>query len=492
MLHMSIDQVLLLASLLLLASILVSKAAERFGIPALALFLGVGMLAGSDGPGGIYFDYPWAAQLVGVSALATILFSAGFDTEWRAVKPVLWQSVSLSTIGVVISALATATFAHFALHWPLQYSLLVGAIISSTDAAAVLNVLRSKGLHIRGRLKDIVEFESGSNDPMAVLLTLVMIRQIQSPTHSILDWLLFLVLQLGVGIALGIAFGYVLIWGINRVRLESEGLYPVLGITAALLIYAATAALHGNGFLAVYLAAIIAGNKQILHRQSLSTFLDGSAWLMQITMFVVLGLQVFPSRLPSITVSGLSVALFLMFVSRPLSVFIGLAFAKLSLRQRLFISWAGLRGAAPIMLATFPLLAGIPNADMIFHVVFFVALSSLLLQGWTIPFAARLLKCAGPTPKKRLSPLSFASPMVSDSNMVELAIPESSPVVGSRILDLHLPPGTLIVLLEREDHFLVPEGSTILQAGDELKILLRKEKETEVRQRLGVSAAAGF
>lgn len=466
-----ISYILLVAAALFICSIVASKLSTRLGVPALLLFALVGMLAGSDGPGGIYFDHPWATQFVGVMALSLILFSAGFETPIESIRPVLWRGLSLATLGVVCSAVLVAACSVWVLHFSLKEGLLLGAIVSSTDAAAVFNVLRSKALKLKGSLGELIEFESGSNDPMAVLLTIAAIRLITAPEASIADMAGMLVLQLAIGAASGYVFGKAIVFTINRIRLEWEGLYPVLSFTLAMFTYGAVTAIHGNGFLGVYIAGIVVGQANLIHRTTLRLFHDGLAWLMQIAMFLVLGLQVFPSHLPRIAGAGLAIAFFLMVVARPVSVFLSTAATALSVREKLLISWAGLRGAAPVVLATFPLVARIPRSDTIFNVVFFVALTSLLLQGTTLPTVARWLRLQVPAKAKPVFPLLFNPATTNEGRMVEVQIAPGAYADGKRVMDLHLPAGVLLVLLNREKQFVVPQGGTILRSGDTMMVL---------------------
>lgn len=476
-----IEYLLVGVALFLCLGILASKFAARSGIPALLLFLLIGMLAGSDGPGGIYFDSPWLAQAVGVTALVLILYSGGLDTRWTDIRPVLWHGLALSTIGVSLTALAVGLFVSHWLGFSLPEGILLGAIISSTDAAAVLTLLRGRGVYLKARLKPLLELESGSNDPMAVFLTIGMIQLLQNPDMALNDLALFFVQQMALGAALGYVMGRGTVQVINRLRLEYDGLYPVLTLALVFLTYGLTASLGGNGFLAVYLAGLVMGNADFIHRRSLLRFHDGIAWLMQIVMFLTLGLQVFPSELPSIAGTGLLVAAFLMFIARPASVLAALLPARMSWREKLFVAWVGLRGAAPIVLATFPLLAGVGSADLIFNLVFFIVLTSVLLQGMSIVPAARLLRVQSPEAAAR-SPLAY---MMSDGpiagDLIELTIPERSAAVGKSILDLHLPPDTLIVLVGRRDEMIVPGGGTLIEAGDTVLLLARETVREQVR-----------
>lgn len=389
---MHFDQWLLIGSILLFLSILAWKISSRLGIPALLLFLGIGMLAGSDGPGGIYFDDAQIAQSVGVMALAFILFAAGLDTEWEVVRPTLKSGFSLSTIGVLLTALIVAVLAIPLLHVSFPEGLLLGAIIAATDAAAVFSILGAKNLKLNGNLLPLLELESGTNDPIAVVLTIDLISLLTNAHTSILNMILFFVQQLMVGLIMGLLIGWLAAKLITRLNLDIEGLYRVFTIALVLFSYGLTTILGGSGFLAVYLTGLLLGNCPVQRVDRLSRFHDGLAWLMQIAMFLILGLLVFPSRLPAIMVDGLLITGIVVFIARPLSVFIALLFTKMSVREKLFVSWVGLRGAVPIVLATFPLLAGLPKATTLFDLVFFVVLASVLLQGTSVSYVAKWLK----------------------------------------------------------------------------------------------------
>ncbi|OAI49642.1 hypothetical protein AYO43_10440 [Nitrospira sp. SCGC AG-212-E16] len=388
----SIDVIFIVFSSLIILSILTIKLSNRFGIPSLVLFLAIGMLAGSDGLGGITFDNPSLVRSLGITALVLILFSGGLDTEWSAVRPIVWQGLSLSTIGVLITALLIGVFVSWVQGFSFLEGLLLGAIVSSTDAAAVFMVLRARKTKIPRRLIQLLEFESGSNDPMAVVLTIALIRLLMEPSTSFWELVVFFLMQMGVGTVIGIAMGEIMRRSFNALDLELEGIYPVLSVALALLTYGLTDYLDGSGFLAVYLAGLVMQRKPFTHQQSVLRFHDGLAWLMQVTMFLALGLQVFPARLLPIAGVGLLVSLFLIFVARPASVHAALAFAPMSFREQTLVAWAGLRGAVPIILATFPIVAGVQQADTIFHMVFFIALTSVVMQGTAIPWITRLLK----------------------------------------------------------------------------------------------------
>lgn len=389
---MILDHFLLFGSLLLFISILVSKTSHRLGIPSLLSFLLIGMLAGSEGIGGVYFDDPHLAQFIGIIALIFILFSGGLNTKVGDVKPILWRGIVLSTLGVLITTVATGIFIHWVIHFSLMESLLIGAIISSTDAAAVFSIFRSKKHGLKNNIEPTLELESGSNDPMAYFMTTTLIFMILNPQTSMGATILSLVQSIGLGVLLGLFFGKGMVEIINRIKLNVEGLYPVLTIALSLLTYSLTTYFGGNGYLSVYIAAIILGNSAFVNKQEQIQFYEGLAWLMQIIMFLTLGLLVFPSQIVPVIGVGILVSFFLILVARPLAVFVCLAPFKIQVKDKLFISWVGIKGAVPIIFATYPIVAGVQGADMIFNIVFFITLTSALIQGSTINFAAKHLK----------------------------------------------------------------------------------------------------
>lgn len=468
------NSVIIIAVLLLL-SIVASKVSDRFGIPALLVFLALGMLAGSEGLGGIYFDDPSLAQAIGVVALSLILFSGGLSTQWQSVRPIFTWGFILATLGVCVTALVVGLFSVMVFDFTIMEGLLLGAIVSSTDAAAVFSILRSKGISLRGQLKPLLEFESGSNDPMAVFLTIGMIQVLTQPESSLWDMVRLFALQMSIGLAAGYVMARVTLYLVNRLKLGYEGLYPVLTLSLALLTYGLSDKLGGNGFLAVYITGIIAGNSKFIHKRSLLQFHDGLAWLMQITMFLSLGLLVFPSHLLPVMGLSLLIAVCLILVARPAGVFLSLLPSPFSFREKAFISWVGLRGAVPIILATFPFLAGILQADLLFNVVFFVVLTSVLLQGTTIQYLARWLRVDAPLHQERVYPIEFNPDSGFKSELNELIIPAGSQVVGKKLFELKLPPECLIVLIVRGNEYVLPSGQTFLNDGDALLVLADRD-----------------
>jgi cell volume regulation protein A len=481
---MTFTQLLIVIPALLLASLALGKLASRVGVPILLLFLGLGMLAGSDGVGDVWFDYPEVAQSIGVVALALILFSGGLATPWDDVRPVWKSGLSLSTLGVTVSTLLVAVFAHLALGFSSIEGVLLGAIIGATDAAAVFPALRGAGGQLKGRLRPLLELEAASNDPMAVFLALGALGLAVDPLLPPTQLILLFVAQMGLGAAFGVVGGLAMIEIVNRIQLEYDGLYPVVTLALALLLYGVTALLGGSGFLAVYLAGLMMARAQFLHKRSLTQFHDGIAWLMQIAMFITLGLQVFPSRLPAVAGEGLLVVAFIVLVARPASVFVALARSSFSIREKLFASWVGLRGASPIVLATFPLLTGIALADTIFHMVFFIVASSVLLQAvLVLPFARLLGVLSNDVPT--ISPLAYVMNDENISNdLLELIVPPDAWIVERRVIDMALPKDTLLVLVGRAGEMIVPRGDTVIHSDDHLLFLVMRGEREALRSYL--------
>lgn len=385
------EQFILIGSLLLFISIIISKTSHRLGIPSLVFFLLIGMLAGSEGVGGIYFDNPSITQFIGIIALVFILFSGGLDTRWGEVKPVLWRGVILSTAGVLITTIAVGLFVNWITGFSLIESFLIGSIVSSTDAAAVFSIFRSGKQGLKNNIEPTLELESGTNDPMAYFMTTTLIFLILNPTTSVWSTIILLMQSIGLGIILGVVFGKGGVKLINSIKLHIQGLYPVLTISLAFLTFSVSYFVGGNGFLSVYIAALILGNSYFVNKKVQMQFFDGIAWLMQIIMFLTLGLLVFPSQIVPVIGIGILISFFLILVARPLAVFLCLSPFKVRLKDKVFISWVGIRGAVPIIFATYPIVAGISGANMIFNVVFFITITSALIQGSTIHVVAKYL-----------------------------------------------------------------------------------------------------
>jgi cell volume regulation protein A len=476
-----IDPWIAAAGLLVIGAIGASKISARLGVPALLLFLALGMAAGSEGPGGIEFNDFATAQSVGIVALAFILFAGGLDTEWSEVRPVVAPGLCLATVGVAASAVIAGAAAAWLLGLPLATGLLLGSIMSSTDAAAVFSVLRSQKVGLRGRIRPLLELESGSNDPMAIFLTLAFLTVVDEPSASVPGLLLLFVQQMVVGGVFGHVLARVAVWALNRVRLEHDGLYPVMMIGIVALIYGTTTLLGGSGFLAVYVAGLTMSGARFIHRKSLIRFQDAIAWVGQISMFLLLGLLVFPSALVEVAPHALLISAVLIFVARPVAVLLSLFASRFALREMAFVGWVGLRGAVPIILATFPLVEGIDRADEIFNVVFFVVLTSVLLQGTSVSSAARRLGVAQPWQPRRNAALDYVQ-TGSDLDLHELEVAPHAPAAGRRLLELGMPPETVVVLVSRDGEYVTPQGATTFTPGDAVLVLAREERLDELRR----------
>jgi potassium/hydrogen antiporter len=468
----SIESILIAFSLVLTISVIASKASSKMGVPSLLLFLLIGIFIGEGGFGFVKYADMSMARSFGVVALVFILFFSGADTEWKSIRPVIREGVLLSTVGVLVTALLVGWFATAVLGFTLAEGLLLGAIVSSTDATAVFSVLRSRNISLSGKLQPLLELESGSNDPMAVFLTTSLIGLILEPARSFWTMVPMFALQMGLGALCGFVFGKGILFLINRLKLEYDGLYPVLTTALVMLTYAVTSELHGNGFLAVYIAGIIMGNKNFVHKKSLVHFHGGIAWLMQISMFLMLGLLIMPSKILPVAVLGLLVSVFLMFLARPIAVFLTLIGSGFNLGEKSLLSWVGLRASVPIILATFPLLAGVAKADVIFNIVFFIVLTSSLIQGTTVHLAAQLFGVAAPLKNTKRYPIEFEQHENMNMQLVDFPVPYGSVAAGKSVVELGLPRDCLITLIARDEDFIVPGGKTVIEEGDVLLILV--------------------
>ncbi len=466
---------------MLLLGVLSSKISSRFGVPALVLFLALGMLAGSEGPGGIYFDDPLLAQLIGVASLVLILFSGGMDTDWKLVRQAVKPALTLSTAGVLLTALSAGLFCVWILKFSLLQGILIGAIISSTDAAAVFSILRDKKVRLRKDLSSLLELESGSNDPMAVFLTVSVIQLLQTGSSAIPGVILSFFWQMGVGLSSGILLGRLLAHLLTRISLPSAGLFPVFSTAAAFFSYGLTTLIGGSGFLAVYVTAIILGNAEIQFKTTLVRFHDGVAWMAQIVMFVTLGLLVFPYDLAGVILPGLAISAFLMLIARPVAVYLCLFWYGLKPAALNLISWVGLRGAVPIILATYPLLEGIDQSHTIFNIVFFVVLTSSLIQGTTVSWVAERLGLVREIEPK-ISSISLPVAPHLEAEILQFNLGENCRLTSLRPEELHLPPGSGICLVLRGDEVLTPSQADWLRAGDTVFILARPEAIAQITE----------
>ncbi|NHB67433.1 potassium/proton antiporter [Perlabentimonas gracilis] len=465
------ENILLVGSVLLLISIILIQRSYKFGVPTLVLFLGIGMLAGVDGLGGITFDNPKVAQFIGIVSLNFILFSGGLDTNWSTIKPVLWQGVSLSTLGVLLTAVTTGIFVWLVTGCTIYEGMLLGAIVSSTDAAAVFSILRGKSLALKSKLRSTLEFESGSNDPMAYALTIVFLTLVMNPDMGLGSVIPFFLKQMLLGAAGGAVFAVASKFVINKIKLAYEGLYPVLMIGLMFITFSFTDFIGGNGFLAIYLCALYLGNQEIMHKRTIMKMYDGLAWLMQIVLFLTLGLLVNPSQIIPVIGLGLLVSVFLILVARPVAVFMSLLPFRMAVRKKFYISWVGLRGAVPIVFATYPLIAGIDKAGIIFNVVFFVALTSVIVQGTTLSTLAKWFHVALPENLKPLGPVEVFLSEQEKTAYAEVKIPEDSKVINKKIVDLNFPNSAIIAMIKRDGKYITPNGSTVINEGDVLVIL---------------------
>ena len=493
---LNFDLFILVTSVLLFISLIAGKTGYKYGVPTLLLFLFIGIISGSGGLG-IQFSSPSVTQYIGVVALNIILFSGGIDTRLSEIKPIAREGVVLATIGVLLTALITGVFVYWLtnniLHsvtFTLLESILLAGVMSSTDSASVFSILRSKNLSMKENLRPLLELESGSNDPMAYMITIVLIQLLNTPEIS--GWMVILkfMQQLLFGAGAGYLLGKFAVKLINKINLDNDALYSVLMLTIMFFIYGITTQIGGNGYLAVYLGGLIIGNHKIVHRRSTLKFFDGLTWLFQIIMFLALGLLVEPSELLPIAGVGIIVGVFMIIVSRPLSVFLCLLpFKKLSFRARIFTSWVGLRGAVPIIFATYPWVNDVPQAKMIFNIVFFITILSLMVQGTSVPLIAKWLKLSSvaPTrPKLKEFDVEFSDEIKSAT--CEIKVNQEMLKQGNNLMNINLPEHTLVVMVKRHDRYFIPRGNTHLEEGDSLLVITDNEEAMrETYRQLGIS-----
>jgi len=471
----AIESLILLAAVLILLGILSSKLSARLGLPVLVMFLLIGMLAGEGGIGGVAFDSPDAAYALGSLALAMILFDGGLQTPKDSIQ-LVWKPASLlATIGVLGTAAVTGAVAAWVLKLPLFEGFLVGAIVGSTDAAAVFSQLRNAGIHIRERLKALLEIESASNDPMAIFLTVGLLEVLVNDVEPGTGLLKLFVTQMGIGTIVGVAGGWLSIKLINKVDLTASGLYPVLVATCGLLAFGTAAYMGGSGFLAIFICGVIIGNSRFVFKRSALLFHDGLAWLSQITMFVMLGLLVNPSSLLEVWLEGLVIAVALILIARPLAVIPLLKPFGFKKKELTLVSWVGLRGSVPIILAIFPLVFGLPNAPLIFNVVFFVVLLSAVVQGSTLAWVANKLKLTETPPESAAATLEISSLREVDAEIVEYTLRENSRAANRLLAEVALPESAVVAMITRGSTVIAPRGSTQIRSGDHLFVVLKPE-----------------
>lgn len=478
----AIDKIILLSSVLILLGVMASKLSVRLGLPVLVLFLAVGMLAGEGGVGGIVFDDSSAAYALGSLALALILYDGGLQTSADSIREVWKPSLLLATLGVLVTAVVTGAAATYFLNLHWKTGMLVGAIVGSTDAAAVFAQMRSAGLRIRPRIKSLLEVESASNDPMAIFLTIGMLEVITNDMPMGIGMLQLFAQQMGLGAVIGLVIGWLAVHLINRIQLSTGALYPVMATAIGLFSFGLAANLGGSGFLAIYLTGIMIGNSRFVFQRGTFLFHDGLAWLSQITMFVMLGLLVNPDALLKVWKEGLAIAIALVLLARPLAVIPMMLPFRYSAKEITFVSWVGLRGSVPIILALFPMVYGLEHAALIFNVVFFVVVISVTAQGMMMPILARRLGLAEPAPAAPAATLEITTLGHVNADIVEYTLRKNSRAVGRRISRLALPDGVVVAMLTRGKEVIPPRGSTLLKEGDHLFVVQKPETSAFVER----------
>lgn len=490
---LSLDSFFLIISVLIFISLIIGKAGYKFGVPTLLLFLLIGLVAGTDVLGIIEFDSPYLAQNIGVISLNVILFSGGMDTNVKEIKPVIVPGLVLATLGVFLTAIITGLFIYYitnnffsSVSFSLVEALLLGAIMSSTDSASVFSILRSKGLSLKENLRPLLELESGSNDPMTYMLTIVLLQLVNTPSINVFDVILLFLRQLCFGILCGYFLGILAVKFINKINLSNDALYSVLLLTIMLFIFGFTSFISGNGFLAVYVGGMVIGNHRFVHKRSTMKFFDGITWLFQIIMFLSLGLLVNPSELLPLAGLGISIGIFMILFSRPIAVFLSLLpFRKFSFKSRLFVSWVGLRGAVPIIFATYPMIADVDNSRLIFNIVFFITILSLVIQGTFIFPVAKLLHLDLPFKEKnKLNEFDVEFSDDIKSAMCEIVVNQKILQNGNRIMDIDIPDHTLVAMVKRDNSYFIPKGNTRLYDKDIILIITDDENALKETKRL--------
>lgn len=460
-------ELMIISGLVLIICITSSKVLYKFGVPMLLIFIVLGMLFGSDGLIGIYFDnYELTSQLCSL-ALVFIMFYGGFGTNWKMAKPVAVPSVLMSSLGVIVTAGLTGLFCHLVIKTTLLEGILIGAIVASTDAASVFAVLRAQKLNLKGSLASLLEVESGSNDPIAYMMTIIILTMMQSTGDLSLGKVAIIVVtQIAVGLIVGFLIAKVTVYVLRYSNFEIEGFYTIFVTAIAILSYSLSEYLGGNGYLSVYISGIIIGNSKIPRKKSMFQFFDGISWIMQIALFFILGLLSFPSRLPQVTATAMSISLFMILIARPLATFVILAPFKFTVKEKLFISWVGLRGAASVVFAIFAVTFGVNIENDIFHIIFFIALFSVAIQGTLIPKVANLLDLV--ETEEENSVLKTFTDYTGEINtqLLEVVMTEENKWINKSIMEANIPEEILIVMIKRNDKILVPKGSTVINVGD--------------------------
>lgn len=469
-----IPPVLGVTGILLIVGIISTRISSHFNVPTLLLFLGLGMVVGYRYEATLHFI--GIANFIGTIAMCYILFSGGMDTSFRSVRSQLWPGGLLATLGVIVTAgvMGAAAMLLFP-QWDWRFAMLLGCVVSSTDAAAVFSILSGRGISLKNNLRPLLELESGSNDPMAYFLTLFFLTMIADGGSASSFWLLIptMVMKLGIGVLVGWLVGRGGRWMFNRSELDYEGLYLVMGIGIVLIAYGVAEVAFGNGFMAVYVCGMTMGSLRFARKKALSRFHEGIAWLMQVIMFLVLGLMVTPPTLRDVAIYGLPLAAILVLVARPIAVFACLILpgCHFNWREMLLVSWVGLRGAAPIVLATFPLVSQQENGQMLFHIVFFIVILSVLVQGRGLMPVAKFLKLQRPASSKHRMPIEFDDSPGSNTEMYEFPVEKDSELVGKTLADLKFPEGALVLLIRRASGFVLPRGNTVIEAGDGVVVM---------------------
>lgn len=491
-----LQTILLFMSVLIFISILVGRIGNKLGVPALLLFLGVGMLFGSDGFG-IKFDNMEMAEAIGTVALCIILFSGGMNTKFKEIKPIIGQGITLATVGVLLTAGITGLFAWWlsgllvpSMGITLLTAFLLSSVMSSTDSAAVFAIL-GENSNLKNNLKPTLEFESGSNDPMAYMLTITFIDLIKvGGQPDIPNVILSIIIQLVIGAAAGLLIGKLGVKILNKIKINNEVYYPIIVLTICIFIFSSTYFVNGNGYLAVYIGGLIIGNSKFVTKRTTFKLFDAIAWLSQMVMFLTLGLLVNPKELLPVAIPALLIGLFMIFVARPLSVFISLLpFRKVTFKDKVFISWVGLRGAVPIIFAILPFTAGIPHAGFIFNIVFFITLLSVLLQGTLLTKVAGWLDLLNPSlPKKGYSDFDVDLPEEIGSLSTEIVVNDYAVKDGNKLMEMPLPDDALVVLVKRGTNYFIPKGKTELHVGDKLLIMMNNEETlNQTYQNMGIT-----